>query len=337
MSSSSTEFVVTNRRNAKPSGAHPDDQTTSLNGRTKDSGRIRAQDTGSDQTRQVLSWKEIPAWMRDEYILSGYRREQNSILGCLHSVYAYIHNETINIHTHLWAAILFAFFLADFYRHMNQYSTTNFYDVAGFVVFLVSAVTCLSLSASYHTFCCHSKKIHDIFHRLDFSGIVVLIVGSFFPCIYYGFYCTPYVQVMYLSAICLAGGAASYIVLSPEYSRPTHRGARTAVFIGLGLSGVFPMIHGFHTYGIRTLVLEMGFLWVLISGALYILGALIYANKIPEKWFVNSSNRFFDNWLSSHQIFHMHVVVAAVTHYSFVLKALHHRHGTLTGTCPLTL
>lgn len=69
--------------------------------------------------------------------------------------------------------------------------------------------------------------------------------------------------------------AASYIVLSPEYSRPTHRGARTTVFIVLGLSGVFPITHAVHTHGIRILIMEMGFLRLLLSGTLYIVGAVI--------------------------------------------------------------
>lgn len=33
----------------------------------------------------------------------------------------------------------------------------------------------------------------------------VLTVGSFFPCIYYGFYCAPHFQKFYLTLISLAG------------------------------------------------------------------------------------------------------------------------------------
>ena len=34
---------------------------------------------------------------------------------------------------------------------------------------------------------------------------LVLTVGSFFPCIYYGFFCDPHLQAFYLTCICLAG------------------------------------------------------------------------------------------------------------------------------------
>jgi adiponectin receptor len=68
---------------------------------------------------------------------------------------------------------------------------------------------------------------------------------------------------------------AAYIVLNPEYARPTHRGARTAVFIGLGLCAVIPTTHLFLTHGFIKLVAEMGVNWLLTSGALYIGGALL--------------------------------------------------------------
>ena len=37
----------------------------------------------------------------------------------------------------------------------------------------------------------------------------VLIVGSFFPSVYYGFYCYQALQLTYLSAIIIAGVGAS--------------------------------------------------------------------------------------------------------------------------------
>lgn len=43
----------------------------------------------------------------------------------------------------------------------------------------------------------------------------VLTVGSFFPVIYYGFYCEPFYQTIYLSAISLAGaGEPLFLIVS---------------------------------------------------------------------------------------------------------------------------
>lgn len=68
---------------------------------------------------------------------------------------------------------------------------------------------------------------------------------------------------------------AAYIILNPEYAKPTHRGARTMVFIGLGLGAIVPTTHLFLTHGFNKLVAEMGVNWLLTSGALYLVGALL--------------------------------------------------------------
>jgi adiponectin receptor len=116
-------------------------------------------------------------------------------------------------------------------------------------------------------------------------------------------------------------------VLNPEYSKPSHRGARTKVFIALGLCAVIPMTHLWVTLGFGTLMSEMGFGWVVVSGALYITGALIYANRLPERIAPGS----FDYFFASHQIFHFCVVFAALAHYVAVLTAFNHRYVAARG------
>ena len=68
---------------------------------------------------------------------------------------------------------------------------------------------------------------------------------------------------------------AAFIVLSPKYSKSLHRGARTAVFIVLGISAVVPVTHGLLTHGVYRMRHEMGLDWLLLSGLLYIAGALL--------------------------------------------------------------
>ncbi|KAI0642645.1 HlyIII-domain-containing protein [Trametes meyenii] len=249
---------------------------------------------------------------------------------CAASVFGYLHNETVNIHSHLSGAVLFVALLATFPSvYFSHYESTTWADMAVFLIFLCSAIFCLFSSAFYHTFSVHSPEVAGRCNALDYAGIVVLTVGSFFPCIYYGFFCDPHYQAFYLSGISLAGIGAAYIVLNPEYRKPTHRGARTKVFIFLGLSGIIPTLHGLVTHGFYTLCYEMGFAWLLASGAMYIIGALLYANRIPERL----SPGTFDYFFASHQIFHFFVVAAALAHYAGVLTAFDHWHRRRTG-CP---
>ncbi|KAJ7204646.1 hemolysin-III related-domain-containing protein [Mycena pura] len=273
---------------------------------------------------RTITYAELLEWQKDnEYIVTGYRRVQKHWVSCIASIFAYLHNETINIHSHLWGAVLFVYFLATFREtHLAQYATT-WVDSAVIAVFLFSVVFCLLSSALYHTASCHSEEVATRCHALDYSGIVVLTVGSFYPALHFGFFCHPDVQKIYIITMSCIGLGAAYIVLSPEYSKPTHRGARTGVFIALGLLGVGPITHCFLTEGYQRVFLDLGFGWSVLSGALYISGALLYANRIPECLAPGK----FDYFFASHQIFHFFVIGAAGAHYAGVLTALKHSYS----------
>jgi len=289
-------------------------------------GRTSAADS------KTLSWSEIPEWQRDnEYILSGYRPVQNRWLGCVASIFGYFHNETVNIHTHFWGAILFVILLGTFRTgHVATYATTTWIDTCVIAVFLLSAVFCLSASAIYHTSTCHSREVSVRCHAFDYLGIIVLTVGSFVPCIFYGFFCDPVSQALHLLSIAIAGACATYVVLDPEYARPTHRGARTGVFISLGLCAVVPVTQLVIQRGPMKVFSEMGFSWLLTSGTLYIAGALIYANRVPERMAPGK----FDYLFASHQIFHVCVVLAALSHWYCVLTVIKYSHSESVGRCP---
>lgn len=97
------------------------------------------------------------------------------------------------------------------------------------------------------------------------------------------------------------------------------------MFIGLGTSGVVPILHGTMIYGFQGLEDRMSLKWVVLHGVMYIFGAVLYAARWPER----SAPGTYDIWGSSHQIFHMFVVLAAVTHFYGMAKAFDYHH---TGT-----
>lgn len=69
----------------------------------------------------------------------------------------------VNIHTHLHASILFAFFLGTFSNSdFKAYEDLSWADYAVFVAFLSSAVFCLLCSAFYHMASSHSKQVSVI-------------------------------------------------------------------------------------------------------------------------------------------------------------------------------
>lgn len=54
------------------------------------------------------------------------------------------------------------------------------------------------------------------------------------------------------------------------------------MFVGMGLSAVVPVLDGLATHGFDRMKREMGLLWVVLQGALYILGAGLYAVSIAR-------------------------------------------------------
>lgn len=62
--------------------------------------------------------------------------------------------------------------------------------------------------------------------RLDYSGIALLIMGSFVPWLYYSFYCNPQPCYIYLIIICVLGIAAIVVSQWDLFATPQYRGVR---------------------------------------------------------------------------------------------------------------
>ncbi len=63
--------------------------------------------------------------------------------------------------------------------------------------------------------------------------------------------------------------------MSSEYRKSTGRHVRAKVFLSLGLSGVLPVTHLLFSLGMYGALQELGFLWILAAGAIYITGVIL--------------------------------------------------------------
>jgi adiponectin receptor len=114
---------------------------------------------------------------------------------------------------------------------------------------------------------------------------------------------------------------------------------------------VIPAIHYALAKGWIHAISKASLGWLILMGTLYILGALVYAYRIPERWFPGKC----DIWVSffilhfilhfihlahfdliifckqghSHQLFHLLVIAAAFVHYHGISEMAMHRlaHG----------
>ncbi|CAM6036872.1 unnamed protein product [Sphagnum compactum] len=291
---------------------------------------------------ELSEFHSLPDYIRDnEYILRHYRSDW-PIPESLLSIFS-IHNETLNIWTHLIGFLLFAALTIDTVRDVprleqlfekasrlvslyiyiyiaHQSSQQEVDEVVPiltqrvtrwpFFVFMGGSMFCLLSSSICHLLSCHSSYLTYWLLRLDYTGIGIMIATSFFPPVYYVFLCQPVWRQFYLTSISMIGVSTVIISLVPVFQTPKYRPVRGLAFASMAMSGLVPAAHKlmyFHhePYCLRTLAYE------LTMGLFYMLGVIIYIARIPERWWPG----LFDLAGHSHQLFHVLVVAGAFTHY----------------------
>ncbi|KAI8990984.1 putative hemolysin-III channel protein Izh2 [Mycotypha africana] len=274
--------------------------------------------------KMVLTWDEIPEWMRDNvYIIRGYRRQSDNYIECLKSMF-YLHNEFVNIWSHLLTFFLFLGLGIHFLWRKPFYGSLTTFDIIYFYLFICGALLCLGFSACFHCFSNHSEKVAAAWNRCDYAGITCLIVGSFFPVIYYGFHCHHILQVVYLSTVMVLGSITAAVTLMKHFRTPAYRWIRASLFMLLGLFGLIPTFHGIWIYGLNNAMRTISLGHMALMAVTYISGALIYGFRFPER----ARPGKFDIFGASHQIFHFCVTIAVISHYLGVMSAMAFWHDT---------
>jgi len=275
------------------------------------------------QSWKVIHFSHLPQWLQDNDFLHFGHRPPLPTIECFKSIIR-IHTETGNIWTHLLGVMAFvglsAFFMS------RPIAEIQLEEKLVFMCFFAGAIICMGLSFLYHTLCCHKdKKIGRLFAKFDYCGIAFLTVGSFVPWLYYSFYCDWKPQVIYLSIVIALGIGAVVVSTFDFFAGPRFRPLRAGVFITFGLSGIAPATHHGIVNGWEKSIEEAALGWLILMGILYITGALLYACRIPERFFPGK----VDIWFHSHQIFHCFVIAGAFVHYHGIsLMAMYRlRHG----------
>jgi len=180
------------------------------------------------------------------------------------------------------------------------------------IVFLFSGVICLTTSASYHLFNCHSLHVANVLLLVDYAGIGVLICGSFVPPVYYGFYCDDFLRFSYLATIVAMSVTASavgiYSGLNPSVF---WRFMRVICYSSNALFAVVPCGHLAYRFFSGQPVWAPVLPYIAGMLGLYALGTVIYFYQFPEKYWPGT----FDFIFSSHQLWHIIVFLAAFLHF----------------------
>lgn len=269
---------------------------------------------GARRTLRYLHIDEVPAYIRDnEFIKSGYRWG-SSYKDNWKSLFK-IHNETVNIWTHLLGAAYFGYRAITLFREEFDFAV-DYKDVWILCVHLVCATICLIMSSLFHLHLCHSERAYLRLSCLDYSGISILTCSSAASVVYFLFKSNTSHQVFWLIILVLvnlAGFVGPFVV--PEWPTAEFRPKRSTIFVLSGMLSLSPMLHYYIEYKSFTplpdLFESFAVRGSIITIALYASGVALYVSRIPERL----APGFFDYLLHSHQIWHVLVVAAVYIQY----------------------
>ncbi|RHW69928.1 hemolysin-III related [Trypanosoma brucei equiperdum] len=275
---------------------------------------------------------QVPPHLAENlYIHSGYRMNYSTGM-CFRSVLA-LHNETFNVWTHLIGFVIFLIVsfvfsigvliprLTDRPGDGSETGGSSFPDTVSllgfhwptlsiFAVYSVSCLMCMLCSAAFHTLIPHNHPvIYRIAHTLDYFGITFLVVGSFLPMCYFCFACKPHLRYIYLIMVSLFGVGGLVGPCFRRWTDPAYMCAKITFYVCMVGSGLLPVCHIYLTLpSSATASVVQG---LLLMMGLYGVGVMIYALKVPESLYPGE----FDIYLSSHQLWHVFVLCAAVVHF----------------------
>lgn len=280
---------------------------------------------------------EVARWYRDtsnEFIATAYRRTDLTWCGIVASLFKF-HNEFVNVWTHLVSSIVCICQAVHVLRCAANTTEGLFRDELNFLAFFTTCSAIMfTLSWMFHLFAPYSARAMVTLNRTDYVGIIVMIVGSFYPMVRVVFpsfdAAAPLdtaaqaenarIRWWYLSGITALGVPLTLCAMQKFFYLPSFQLARAVFFICFGGLGAVPFFHGYardqqwmdyHTS-------------ILVMGALYIVGALLYAFHVPERFVALGT---FDLFGASHQLFHLCICAAACVHWNGCRNGLERLHG----------
>ncbi|KAK7909096.1 HlyIII-domain-containing protein [Apiospora marii] len=285
------------------------------------------------KTRALLLFDELPVWAKgNDFILSGWRPETNSYWECIKSM-GYVHNESVNIYSHLFAAIWMVVLGAWWAMHAQErYPATGFDDGLIFFLFLLGGTVCFLLSTIYHVLSSHSHATHVFCLKLDFLGILVVTAGCFPPGLWYTFPCASRQSKLNWIVVDLGAQlmAAMLALFSKSFQASNMRHVRGFVFSVMASSAFYPIIIKISQVGWSRANEEYGaslYAWTIL---IYLCSVTIYAVRLTEAWKPGA----FDIWGHSHQIFHVGMAIGLTVHFMAFVKASHQFYAVKQGQCP---
>jgi len=246
----------------------------------------------------------IPLWTINKHIQTGYRSQANR-LNCLISIFN-IHNETINIWTHMMCLIYYVYILIINY---NNDIILKLYEIV--------SIICFAMSTCYHTYMPISHKNYLLLLKLDLFSIILNIVTSNILIFYYWFWCYERIRNIYMFFSGLYLGIGIIILLKIDIIKKYN-----CILAYYSIYNVGIIISYIHIYNLTNGDVDKIIKYNFTKPMKYFLiGFIIYTTKIPERLFP----RNFDIIGNSHQLWHVFSSFGIYYFHEEIIKNIEYR------------
>lgn len=174
-------------------------------------------------------------------------------------------------------------------------STVSVRAALATAVYAVTVSGLFGVSAAYHRRSWASRRAEYWINRVDHSMIFVFIAGSYTP---FATLAMPAPTGTIVLAVVWTGALAGVLMKLLWPQAP--RWVGVPIYVALGWVAVFVLPDLLAYGGVAALVL------LLVGGALYTAGGVIYALRRPDPWPAT---------FGFHELFHSATVLAAICHY----------------------
>ncbi|EKM54205.1 uncharacterized protein PHACADRAFT_174704 [Phanerochaete carnosa HHB-10118-sp] len=262
---------------------------------------------------RLIHYVDLPErWRNNRFVTRGYRfipLQQWPLI--IMSVFA-LHNETVNIHTHLIPFSLWSLNLIPLNPFAADVKLESELPELAFTAF---ALLCLFTSTIWHTMagCAHPKGM-ELCARVDYVGIGWLISATVGTIVYYGFQGHDDARNNFLVLCFINGFLGSVFPFMDWFNDLKYRNYRILFFLTLAFSVLAPLTHLSYLYSTWQM---LAFIRPLVPSLLaYIAGFVFYATHFPECVLARPGETHWLDWLGggSHAIWHVCIVLAIALH-----------------------
>lgn len=257
----------------------------------------------------LITYEYLPEpWRVNPHIISGYRFSETK-LDCIRSSFQ-ISNETVNIWSHalgLLVVLAIAFYV---YPATPAFTAATKFNIFIAGCFFFAACKCLVCSTIWHTMNSISNQtLMERFACVDYTGISLLVATSIMTTEYTAFYCEPWSRWFYLTTTFVLGTAGTVLPWHPTFNRADMNWMRVLFYVSLAATGFVPVLQLTYERGWD----DVSYFYAPVTKSVlvYLVGAILYAGKVPERFLPG----WFDYIGASHNIWHFAVLGGILFHY----------------------